>query len=55
VAPLQVGFTPHSEMDGGHLGLEGELGQVPVAHICNPSYSGGRDHEGCGSKPALGK
>jgi hypothetical protein len=23
-----------------------------VAHICNPSYSGGREQEGCGSKPA---
>jgi hypothetical protein len=24
---------------------------VLVAHICNPSYSGGRDQEDCGSKP----
>jgi ribosomal protein S19E (S16A) len=24
-----------------------------VAQVCNPSYSGGRDQEGCGSKPAL--
>jgi hypothetical protein len=24
---------------------------VPVAHACNPSYSGGRDQEDCGSKP----
>jgi hypothetical protein len=23
-----------------------------VAHAYNPSYSGGRDHEDCGSKPA---
>jgi hypothetical protein len=22
-----------------------------VAHACNPSYSGGRDQEECGSKP----
>jgi hypothetical protein len=22
-----------------------------VAHACNPSYSGGRDQEDCGSKP----
>jgi hypothetical protein len=22
-----------------------------VAHVCNPSYSGGRDQEDCGSKP----
>jgi hypothetical protein len=23
------------------------LRQAPVAHACNPSYSGGRDQEGC--------
>jgi hypothetical protein len=23
-----------------------------VAHTCNPSYSGDRDQEDCGSKPA---
>jgi hypothetical protein len=27
-------------------------GQVPVAHACNPSYSGGRDQEDLGLKPA---
>jgi hypothetical protein len=26
---------------------------VLVAHTCNPSYSGGRDQEDQGSKPAL--
>jgi hypothetical protein len=25
---------------------------VPVAHACNPCYSGGRDQEGCSLKPA---
>jgi hypothetical protein len=25
---------------------------MPRAHACNPSYSGGRDQEDCGSKPA---
>jgi hypothetical protein len=25
---------------------------VQVAHACNPSYTGGRDREDCGSKPA---
>jgi hypothetical protein len=25
---------------------------APVAHACNPSYSGGRDQEDYGSKPA---
>jgi hypothetical protein len=24
---------------------------MPVAHTCNPSYSGGRDQEDCGLKP----
>jgi hypothetical protein len=24
-----------------------------MAHACNPNYSGGRDQEDCGSKPAL--
>jgi hypothetical protein len=31
------------------------LGQVPVAHACNPSYSEGTYQEYCGSRPALGK
>jgi hypothetical protein len=26
--------------------------KVPVAHTCNPSYSGGRDQKDRGSKPA---
>jgi hypothetical protein len=30
-------------------------GQMPVAHTCNPSYSGGRFLEDRGSKPACGK
>jgi hypothetical protein len=29
--------------------------QVLVAHTCNSSYSGGRDQEDCGSKPARAK
>jgi hypothetical protein len=34
------------------LGYNGELqSQAPVAHICNPSYSRGRDPEDGGSKP----
>jgi hypothetical protein len=28
------------------------MSQAPVAHTCNPSYSGGRDQEDHGSKPA---
>jgi hypothetical protein len=28
------------------------LSQAPVAHTCNPRYSGGRDQEDHGSKPA---
>jgi hypothetical protein len=31
------------------------LGQAPVAHACNPSYSGGRDQEDHSSQPAPGK
>jgi hypothetical protein len=27
-------------------------GRAPVTHSCNPSYSGGRDQEDRGSKPA---
>jgi hypothetical protein len=27
-------------------------GQVLVAHVCNPSYSGGRNQEDLGLKPA---
>jgi hypothetical protein len=28
------------------------MSQALVAHTCNRSYSGGRDKEACGSKPA---
>jgi hypothetical protein len=28
------------------------VSQTPVAHACNTSYSGGRDQENHGSKPA---
>jgi hypothetical protein len=33
-------------MVGKHCTTEQDFRQVPVAHICNPSYSGGRDKEG---------
>jgi hypothetical protein len=38
----------------GNFGILGvtESRVLPVAHICNPSYSGDRDQEDCGSKPA---
>jgi hypothetical protein len=26
-----------------------------VAHVCNPSYSGSKDEEDCGLRPAQGK
>jgi hypothetical protein len=29
--------------------------QAPVAHTCNPNYSGGRDQENRGIKSLLGK
>jgi hypothetical protein len=28
-----------------------EKSQMPVAHTCNPSYSGGKDQENCSSRP----
>jgi hypothetical protein len=28
------------------------VSQAPVAHTCNPSYSGSRDQKDCSSKPA---
>jgi hypothetical protein len=30
-------------------------GWTLVAHVCNPSYSGGRDQENCGSESTPGK
>jgi hypothetical protein len=27
------------------------MSQAPVAHTCNPNYSGGKDQEDRGSKP----
>jgi hypothetical protein len=32
--------------------LASETSQVPVAHACNPTYSGGSDQEDCSSKPS---
>jgi hypothetical protein len=29
-----------------------KFSQVPVTHTCNPSFSGSRDQEDCGSKSA---
>jgi hypothetical protein len=34
------------------LALPAEIPYEPVAHACNPRYSGGRDREDCGLKPA---
>jgi hypothetical protein len=31
-----------------------KIGQALVAYIYNPSYSGGREQEGCGLKPPQG-
>jgi hypothetical protein len=41
-----IQHIPHS-----HLTMQ-VFSQVPVAHACNPSYSGGRDQEDHSSKPA---
>jgi hypothetical protein len=35
-----------------NLSKKKKWSQVLVAHACNPSYSGGKDQEDCGSKPA---
>jgi hypothetical protein len=35
--------------------LKIELSWEPVAYTCNPNYSGGRNQEDHGSKPAEGK
>jgi hypothetical protein len=37
---------------GPSLAQESQESWVPVAQTCNPSYSGGRDQEDHGSKPA---
>jgi hypothetical protein len=34
------------------MGLKRKCSQVLVPHAYDPSYSGGRDQEDCGSKPA---
>jgi hypothetical protein len=44
---LEEGLGCPSEKGQGKLGT--------VAHACNPSYSGDRDQEDHGSKPALGR
>jgi hypothetical protein len=38
-----------------HLVTKLEFGQVLLSHVYKPSYSGGRDQEDHGSKPALVK
>jgi hypothetical protein len=39
-----------------HLGtIKKQFSQALAAHTYNPSYSGGRDQEDRGSKPAQGK
>jgi hypothetical protein len=43
-----VGFL----MEGTNPLKMEKKGWAPVAHTCNPSYSGGRDQEDHGSKPA---
>jgi hypothetical protein len=34
------------------MSIKDLLKPIPVAHACNPIYSGGRDQEDSGSKPA---
>jgi hypothetical protein len=42
----------HSIGEQGHVSQKAAVCWVPVAHICNPSYSRGRDQEDHGSRPA---
>jgi hypothetical protein len=53
--PHDPGSPPY-EMPQGHQehmpAKNLYIGWVPVAHACNPSYSGDRDQEDRGSKPA---
>jgi hypothetical protein len=39
---------PHLQNNKSNM----DWSQVPAAHVCNPSYSGGRDQEDRGLKPA---
>jgi hypothetical protein len=50
LCPLTKGSTFLEKRENMRKNLQ----RAPVAHICNPSYSGGRDQEDCGSKPAQG-
>jgi hypothetical protein len=43
---IKLPYVPHKDV---------QISQAPVAHACNPNYSGGRDQEDHGSKPARGK
>jgi hypothetical protein len=48
----EISGMPTSQLGALTMGSPRELGK---AHTCNPSYSGGRDQEDQGSKPALSK
>jgi hypothetical protein len=44
-------FSRNRKQEGLWIKIK-SLSRVPVAHTCNLSYSGGRDQEDHGSKPA---
>jgi hypothetical protein len=56
---IRWGWAPRAFLEGNLVPkrvcppkkIEGKS-QAPMAHACNPSYSGGRDQEDGGSKPA---
>jgi hypothetical protein len=51
--PAQSGRRlPERKARGGHLHGSQGVCQVSMAHICSPSYSGGRDQEDHSSKSA---
>jgi hypothetical protein len=47
----QTKYTNVSKCKNNKKKTEKRAELVPVAHTCNPSYSGGRDQEDRGSKP----
>jgi hypothetical protein len=47
-------LSKQEALNSNHSTRKRERAQAPVAHACNPSYSGGRDQEDQGLKPAWG-
>jgi hypothetical protein len=50
--PTSVLFREYFLKTNVVMNIKRKQCQVPVAHACNPSYSGSRHQEDLGSKPA---